>query len=85
MPVGVESAGCAGRRVAIMGALFSARQAARAGTAADGGGPVEPRAFVLAFHDLYLVSTVLSAAAILVSLSYWPRALQIMSTRKRRA
>ena len=71
--------------VAIMGVLFSARQAARAVTAADGGGPGDPRAFVLAFHDLYLVSAVLSTAAVLVSLSYWPRALRALGPRKHRA
>ena len=71
--------------VAIMGVLFSARQAARAVTAADGGGPGDPRAFVLAFHDLYLVSAVLSTAAVLVSLSYWPSALRALGPRKHRA
>ena len=71
--------------VAIMGALFTARQAARAATAADGGAPGEPRAFVLAFHDLYLVSTALSGIAVLVSLSYWPRALRALGSRKWRA
>ena len=69
--------------VAIMGALFSARQAARGETAADGGG--EPQAFVLAFHDLYLVSAALSAVAVLVSLSYWPRAVRALGPRKQRA
>jgi EmrB/QacA subfamily drug resistance transporter len=71
--------------VAIMGALFSARLAARAGTAADGGGPGEPHVFVLALHDLYLVSALLSTAAVVVSLSYWPRALRALGPKKYRA
>lgn len=49
--------------VAIMGAVFSARQVARAG-AGD-----ETQAFVFAFQDLYLVSAVLALAALVVSLA----------------
>ena len=62
--------------VAIMGALFSARLEARAVAAVDGGGLGESQVFVLALHDLYMVSALLSTAAVLVSLSNWPRALR---------
>lgn len=56
--------------VAIMGAVFSARQTARVGTGD------ESREFVLAFQDLYLLSALLAAAAMVVSFSYWPQALR---------
>ncbi len=59
-----------GSSVAIMGAVFSARQTARVGTGD------ESREFVLAFQDLYLLSALLAAAAMVVYLSYWPQALQ---------
>jgi DHA2 family multidrug resistance protein-like MFS transporter len=71
--------------VAIMGALFSAREAARAGTAVDGGGPGNAEAFVLAIQDIYVVAAVLAGAAALVSLSYWPLALRAFGPREQRA
>ena len=62
--------------VAIMGALFSARQAARSGVRDVADTPIDPPTFVLAFRDLYTVAGVLAALAVVVSFSYWPWAMR---------
>ena len=62
--------------VAIMGALFTARQAARSGPSAVDDGAIDPPTFVLAFQDLYTVSAVLAALAVVESLSYWPQTMR---------
>jgi MFS family permease len=62
--------------VAIMGALFSARQAARSGVPDVADTPIDPPTFVLAFRDLYTVAGVLAALAVVVSFSYWPWAMR---------
>ena len=64
--------------VAIMGAIFSARQSARAGTGD------EAHEFVLAFQDLYVLSALLALTAMVVSFSFWPRALRALSSERRR-
>lgn len=64
--------------VAIMGAVFSARQSARGGTGD------EAQEFVLAFQDLYILSALLGLTAMVVSFSYWPRALRLLSPMRRR-
>ena len=52
--------------VAIMGAVFAARESTRAEL-------VTPEdAFILAFRDTYLVAVALAAVAVLVSFSLWP-------------
>ncbi len=53
--------------VAIMGAVFSARETARAGSATP------EAAFILAFRDTYLLAVALAVAAVLVSFTLWPR------------
>ena len=52
--------------VAIMGAVFSARQTAR------GDASSTSDAFVLAYQDTYLIAGVIAVAAVIVSLSLWP-------------
>ena len=64
--------------VAIMGAVFSARQSARGGTGD------EAQEFVLAFQDLYVLSALLALTAMVVSFSYWPRAIRWMSAPRRK-
>ena len=54
--------------VAIMGAVFAARETARATSTTP------EAAFILAFRDTYLVAVALAVAAILVSFTLWPRA-----------
>ena len=62
--------------VAIMGALFESRldlhtmSLAQQGIAGDAG---SVHAFVMAFQDVYFASALMAGAAVLVSLSYWPR------------
>ena len=53
--------------VAIMGAVFAARETARATSATP------EAAFILAFRDTYLVAVALAVAAVAVSFSLWPR------------
>ena len=53
--------------VAIMGAVFAARESAR------GASETAEAAFVLAFRDTYMVAVALAAVAALVSFSLWPR------------
>jgi MFS family permease len=62
--------------VAIMGAIFSARQSAR------GGAGDEAQEFVLAFRDLYVLSALLALTAMVVSFSYWPRILRVLSRER---
>ena len=62
--------------VAIMGAIFSARQSAR------GGAGDETQEFVLAFRDLYVLSALLALTAMVVSFSYWPRILRVLSRER---
>lgn len=59
--------------VALLGAFFASRLAARGGEGAEGSG------FVLAFVDTYTVSAVLGCLAVAISLLYWP----ILSKRLR--
>ena len=59
--------------VAIMGAVFAARETSRAASATP------EAAFILAFRDTYTVAVALAAVAVLVSFTLWPRA-----TRKTR-
>ncbi len=63
--------------VAIMGAVFAARESERVGTA------TADVAFALAFRDTYLASVALAAIAVLVSFTLWPRVLG-RSRRRRR-
>ena len=53
--------------VAIMGAVFAARESSRAVSATPDA------AFILAYRDTYLVAVALAAVAVLVSFSLWPR------------
>ncbi len=53
--------------VAIMGAVFAARESAR------GVSATPESAFILAFRDTYLVAVALAAVAVLVSFTLWPR------------
>ena len=53
--------------VAIMGAVFAARESARAASATP------EAAFILAFRDTYTVAVALAAVAVLVSFTLWPR------------
>jgi EmrB/QacA subfamily drug resistance transporter len=62
--------------VAIMGAVFSARQSARGGTGD------EAQEFVLAFRDLYVLSAILAVASMVISFSYWPRVLRWVSPKR---
>jgi MFS family permease len=62
--------------VAIMGAIFSARQSARGGTGD------EAQEFVLAFRDLYILSALLAITAMVISFSYWPRVLRWRSPKR---
>ena len=57
--------------VALMGGVFDGRLATHEATAAGG-----TEAFVLAFHDTYVIAGALGALAVAVSLSYWPRVLR---------
>ena len=57
--------------VAVMGAVFAAREAARGaetGAAAPANG-----AFTLAFQDTYLISVAIGVVAVVVSLGTWGR------------
>ena len=51
--------------VAVMGAVFAAREQARGASADD--------AFILAFRDTYMVAVALAAVAVLVSFTLWPQ------------
>ena len=62
--------------VALMSALFAGRQAFHAAAVAD-----ETQAFAQAFRDVYIVAAMLAALAVVVSVSYWPRALRWRSGR----
>ena len=53
--------------VAIMGAVFAARETTRALSATP------EDAFILAFRDTYIVAVALAAIAVLVSFTLWPR------------
>ena len=53
--------------VAIMGAVFAARESSRAMSATPDA------AFLLAFRDTYLVAVALAAVAVVMSFSLWPR------------
>ena len=53
--------------VAIMGAVFAARETTRALSATS------EDAFILAFRDTYIVAVALAAIAVLVSFTLWPR------------
>ena len=53
--------------VAIMGAVFAARESARAVSATP------EAAFAMAFTDTYTVAVILAAVAVLMSLALWPR------------
>ena len=65
--------------VAIMSALFDSRldshtmSLAQQGISGDAGGI---QALVSAFKDTYFISALLAGAAVLVSLSYWPRLIR---------
>jgi len=62
--------------VALLGALFASRLTVHTLALAPHGmdaSASRSHAFVLAFHDTYLVSAILAAIAVLVSVSYWPR------------
>ena len=64
--------------VAIMSALFASRLDAHTVSLAQqgiAGASSGVQAFVMAFQDVYLVSALVAAAAVLVSISYWPRLL----------
>ena len=52
--------------VAIMGAVFAARESARGLSAPDN------QAFILAFQDTYRISVALALIAVIVSLAIWP-------------
>ena len=52
--------------VAVMGAVFAARESAR------GMPATSEAAFILAFRDTYLVAVALAAVAVLVSFTLWP-------------
>ena len=53
--------------VAVMGAVFAAREAAR------GVSATTEDAFILAFRDTYMVAVALAAVAVLVSFTLWPQ------------
>ena len=53
--------------VAIMGAALSARESVHRVSVDEG------EAFVLAYQEIYLVASVLTAVAVVVSLTLWPR------------
>lgn len=55
--------------VAIMGAVFAARESARATSATP------EAAFAMAFRDTYTAAAILAAAAVLISLTIWPHAI----------
>ena len=58
--------------VAVMGAVFAAREAARGaetGAAASANG----EAFTLAFQDTYLISVAIGVVAVVASLGTWAR------------
>ena len=59
--------------VAIMGAVFSARERAAGATASEG------EAFIRAFQDTYQVAVAVAVAAIVVSFAMWP---QVVSTAR---
>ena len=62
--------------VALMGALFASRLDLHTLTLGQQGvaqATGSSQAFILAFRDTYLVSTILAGVAVLVSLCYWPR------------
>lgn len=59
--------------VALMGAVFAAREASRAASATT------EEAFVLAFRDTYLVAVALAVVAVLVSFTLWPWATRRVS------
>jgi EmrB/QacA subfamily drug resistance transporter len=66
--------------VAVVGAIFAARVDSHTIALAAQGFSMDPagtEAFVLAFKDTYRLSAVLSAAAVLVSLTCWPQLLRI--------
>ena len=56
--------------VAIMGAVFAARESAR------GMSATADEAFALAFRDTYMVAVALAAVAVLLSFSLWPRVMR---------
>ena len=62
--------------VAIMGAVFAARQETR-GAGEEG--------FVLAFQDTYRIAVAIAVVAILVSIALWPRVISTTSRVRRRA
>ncbi len=57
--------------VALMGGVFDGRLAIH-----EAASPDRIEAFVLAFRETYIVSAILGALAVAVSLAYWPRVLQ---------
>lgn len=56
--------------VAIMGAVFAARESSRGMLATPDA------AFILAFRDTYLVAVALAAVAVVMSFSLWPRLVE---------
>ena len=72
--------------VAVVGAIFAARLDSHTIALAAQGFSMDlvgTEAFVLAFKDTYRLSAVLSAAAVLVSLTCWPQLLQIRRPKER--
>lgn len=61
--------------VAIMGAVFAARETARATATTP------ETAFILAFRDTYTVAVALAIVAVLVSFTLWPRATNTPTTQ----
>ena len=57
--------------VAIMGAVLSARESVHRVSTDEG------EAFVLAYQETYLVASALTAVAVAVSLTLWPRLFTI--------
>ncbi len=62
--------------VAIMGAVFAARQEAR--------GAVD-EAFILAFQDTYRIAVLVAAVAVVVSITLWPRVMSTTGRMRRHA
>ena len=53
-----------------MGGVFDERLAMHGSSTAN-----DAQAFVLAFRDTYIVAGILSALAVAVSITYWPRVI----------
>ena len=68
--------------VAIMSAVFASRLSVHTANLAQGNGE---QAFVSAFQDTYVIAGIVAAAAIVVSLSYWPMVSRGMAKPRHQA